>query len=135
MKNQGLTLIELLIVLAIVGLGWFTLLPRLDIAGDRNQNQLEKVNALLLQAGQEALWTNSLQQINLSMGQDTVIWQEQEQTLPAALSSAEVNGRRATSRQLAFFIYPGGHMDEVRLLLQNGQQLKARPVANKLRLE
>jgi len=29
-NTAGLTLVELLIVLFIVGLGWFTLLPRLD---------------------------------------------------------------------------------------------------------
>ncbi|WP_291319819.1 prepilin-type N-terminal cleavage/methylation domain-containing protein [Desulfonatronospira sp.] len=137
MNPQGFTLIELLIVLLIVGLGWFTLLPRLDMSDSSRQDSLYPVNELLRKAADEAAATNTLQRVHLAPGRDLLQWGELEARLPASLSRAEINKEQArgSGREASFLIYPAGHMDEVALVLVNGQHLRASPLDPRLRTE
>ncbi|MDZ7762791.1 MAG: hypothetical protein U5L00_21390 [Desulfovermiculus sp.] len=133
MRASGLTLIELLLVLGIIGLGWFTLLPKLDGVPMGPEARLDKVNTLLFQAGQEALQSHARQRITLTLGSTEVRWKEQEARLPAPISRVHINGRQAAGTRPGFAVYPTGHMDELNLRLQDGELLQSRPLARELR--
>lgn len=135
MKPQGFTLIELLIVLLIIGLGWFTILPRLDMSQNGEEQPLQRANELLSEAVAKATSANTLQRIYLVSGGNQLEWEESEVRLPASLSRAEINGEQATGRRHSFVIYPAGHMDEVELVLTDGTRLESNPLKAELRRE
>ncbi len=132
MKEKGLTLAELLIVLLIIGLGWFTLLPRLDLSVSGSQDNISNINTLLAQAGEKAAATGTFQKIYLIPGLNYVEWKQRRFELPSPLSSGEINGQRATREKFAFVVYPSGHMDELNLFLANGKQLRSIPLLREI---
>lgn len=129
---HGMTLIELLLVLLIIGLGWFSLVPNLDLNTAAEQDNLKQVNDLLLQAGQQAVRSNTLQAITCTLGEEALHWKSQTAKLPAPLSRAEINGKQATGTKAVFRVYPTGHMDELSLRLSGGKHLQSRPLARVL---
>lgn len=130
-----MTLIELLLVLLIIGLGWFTLLPKLDLGTPGEQDNLKQVNDLLFHAGLEAVRNHALQTVSCTLGQQEMHWKGQTASLPAPLSKLEINGEQATGTKAVFRIYPTGHMDQLSLRLSGGKQLRSQPLARKLRIE
>jgi len=132
LKQNGLTLAELLIVLLIIGLGWFSLLPRLDLVGSGDQDNIKNINTLLTLAGEKAREINTFQSIFLIPGQNYLEWEQRRYELPATLSSAEINGHRTTGQKSAFTVYPAGHMDELNIFLVNGKQLRSRPLLREI---
>lgn len=131
MKQKGFTLTELFIVLFIIGLGWFTLLPRLDLT-DKTSDPMHQINVLLESAGKTAVQNNVRQQIFLSPGRDFVEWNDKKYYLPAILSRAKINGRPVTRNAEPFNIYPTGHMDELFLILAGGEEIRSRPLLGKI---
>lgn len=132
MRAAGLTLIELLLVLCIIGLGWFTLVPRLDMSDPSKRDGLDQVNALLFQAGQEAIRSHARQKVSLNLGHAQMHWKDQKAALPAQVSRVEINGRQVSGTNPAFTVYPTGHMDELLLRLRGGKQLHSLPLARAL---
>ncbi|MFN2267155.1 MAG: Tfp pilus assembly protein FimT/FimU [Desulfonatronovibrio sp.] len=131
MKTPGFTLIELLIVLFIVGLGWFSLLPKLDLT-QKHVSTVEQINLLLESARQAAVNTNAHQRILLIPGQNFIEWNDQKQDLSAVLTSAMINSKPLTGSAEAFNIYPAGHMDELSFILSNGKKFKSSPLLAKI---
>ena len=134
MNQKGLTLTELLIVLFIIGLGWFTLLPRLDMTRESN-DPMHYVNILLQTAGEKAISTNTRQQIFLIPGRDFLEWNNQRHDLSGTLSRAVINGKPVTRTRQAFNVYPTGHMDELFLVLSSGEGFRSSPLALRIAAE
>ncbi len=130
MRERGHTLVELLLVLFIVGLGWFTLLPRLDPSS--REGELDTINTMLHRAGKRAVDTYAVQRVRLFPGRDYLEWEQDRFPLPAVLSGGEINGRRMTGQESSFALYPSGHMDEVNLLLTSGERLRSRPLMREI---
>lgn len=116
----------------IIGLGWFALLPRLDLAGQEDKDKISSINALLDHAAEKASATHTFQKIILIPGQNYIQWEKHALELPSILSRGEVNGIEITGVQSAFAVYPAGHMDELNLFLANGQQLRSRPLLREI---
>ncbi len=131
MNKNGLTLTELLIVLLIIGMGWFTLLPRLDLTQETN-DPLHQINTLLESAARTAQKTHSRQGIILFPGRDFFEWNDRKAQLPDVLSRAEINGKPMSGTRELFFIYPTGHMDELFFVLSNGSKFRSRPLLGRI---
>lgn len=132
MRSAGLTFIELLIVLVVIGAGWFALVPRLDIATRNQEGPLGEVNALLIRAGHQAVWSGVRQRISVHLGYKVVEWGRETAELPAAVSRTTINDNQVYGSQATFSIYSTGHMDELSLWLTGGEHLRSQPLARSL---
>lgn len=123
---SGMTLIEILVVMAIVAVAWGLVLPRLDIgaAGDETAKRLSTLTTALDAVREEALRTGRTQAVTIAIGETMLVWDETEMELPAAVSRAKVNGENPGGLAFAFNIYPSGVSDEVRLVLRDGSALR-----------
>lgn len=133
MNQQGLTLVELLVVLLIVGIGWFSLLPRLDV-WENNNSPLSELNSMISKAAHESMKSGLRQDIFFVSGQNYVKWGEQVQELPGYLSRVEVNDQPATGSRWSFSIYPAGHMDQLVMIMTDGVRLESQPLAPSIRV-
>ncbi len=131
-RSGGLTFIELLIVLFIVGMGWFTLMPNLDLAGDNEEDKVSLVNALIYEARNKAVETDTRQIVYINFEKGAVYWNGEEAELPDAVSSGHFNEDPIDNEGVDFTIYPEGFSDEVRLVLANGLTLVLDPLSVRL---
>ncbi|WP_319765349.1 prepilin-type N-terminal cleavage/methylation domain-containing protein [Maridesulfovibrio sp.] len=125
----GFTFIELLIVLFIVGMGWFTLMPNLDLAGSRGDDSISEVNALIYEARAKAVESDSRQVVYIDFKNGLVKWNEEEATLPSKVSSGHLNEEPLGDDGVEFTIYPEGFSDEVRLVFSDGMTVVLDPLA------
>lgn len=128
-RSGGLTFIELLIVLLIVGMGWFSLMPNLDLAGNKDEDRVSLVNALVYEARNKAVETDSRQFVHINFEDGMVSWNEEEESLPDTVSSGHFNEEPIAGDGVDFVIYPEGFSDEVRLVLTNGLTLVLDPLS------
>ncbi|WP_320006660.1 Tfp pilus assembly protein FimT/FimU [Maridesulfovibrio sp.] len=124
----GLTFIELLIVLFIVGMGWFTLVPNLDLAGNRGEDTLSKVNAFLYEARVEAVEKDLRQDIVVDFAKGKIFWNEEEISLPSRIVNGHFNESPVDEGTATFYIYPEGFSDEVRLVFGDGLTIVLDPL-------
>lgn len=127
--SGGLTFIELLIVLFIVGMGWFTLMPNLDLAGDRDDDSLSTINALIYEAKTEAVVSDSRQYVYIDFKNRLLKWDGEEVSLPAEVSSGHFNEEPIDDDGVEFIIYPEGFCGEVRLVFADGVTVVLDPLA------
>ncbi|WP_432734434.1 pilus assembly FimT family protein [Maridesulfovibrio sp. FT414] len=128
-RSGGLTFIELLIVLFIVGMGWFTLMPNLDLAGNKEEDKVSLVNALIYEAKNMAVETDSRQYVYVNFEKGIVRWNGEEAELPAEISSGHLNEEPVDGDGVDFAIYPEGFSDELRLVLSDGLTLVLDPLS------
>ena len=115
-KLLGLTLVELLIVLFIVSLGWFTLLPRLDPTGPaKGSEPLIEINAFLDHIRHAAVQTGRFQVIRLDLASGGMTWNEASRGLPQPVTHCTLNGSPCPRPVTHLRIYPQGHMDRLQL--------------------
>lgn len=122
-SQKGMTFIELLIVLVIVGMGWFTLMPNLNLAGGKDTDVINRVNALVYKARTEAVVSDTRQTVSINFKDGTIQWADSREDLPAGVSSGHYNDQPVADTGIDFIIYPEGFCDEVRLVLRNGMTL------------
>lgn len=129
-----MTLFEILIVLLVLSFGWFTLLPKLDVArmSDERGGAHRELDDFLDQVRREAETTCRQQTVSGALSDDRLAWGEKTVRLPEAVSSSRVNGAEPRERVFQFRIYPSGVMDNVELGLTSGRRLKARSLTCQL---
>ncbi len=128
-RSSGMTFIELLIVLVIVGMGWFTLMPNLDLAGDGDADVLSQVNSFVYKARNTAVDTDSKQILYIDFEEGFLQWGEDQVSLPGTVLSGHLNEEPLDGEGVDFFIYPEGFSDEVRLVLEGGVTLSLDPLS------
>lgn len=117
----GLTIVELLIVLFIVGLGWFTLLPRLDPTRPSGpEAPLHAMNVFLAQAAETAAQTGRSQVVHLDLVFGGLTWNDATHHMPSPPSHCILNGSPCPHPSTSVRIYPQGHMDRLRLDFSGG---------------
>lgn len=128
---RGLSILEILVVLVIFGIGWFAVLPNLNLlnSGPSRNVAVERLNTFLANVRAQAMRTNSIERFTLTPGERTLVWREEKAPLPGVVSRCLVNGRQYFDRVMEFRIYPGGFMDDVRITLDGGQVLSANTLA------
>ncbi len=127
--SGGFTFIELLIVLIIVGIGWFTLMPNLNLAGNKEKDSLNLVNAFIYKARSEAVETDSKQTLYIDFEKGLVKWKGDEIALPGRVVSGHLNEEPLGGEGVNFAIYPEGFSDEVRLVFADGVTLALDPLS------
>jgi Tfp pilus assembly protein FimT len=122
-----MTIIEILVVLVIFAVGWFAILPNLDLmrATDSRNTGLEEFNTFVAQARLMAMKNNLVARLTVNPGRKAVAWDGASVNLPATVRNCVVNGRQFFDRPTEFRIFPEGSMDEVRITLDGGQVLRS----------
>ncbi|WP_031482609.1 type II secretion system protein [Maridesulfovibrio frigidus] len=128
-RSSGMTFIELLIVLIIVGMGWFTLMPNLDLAGDGEEDALVQVNSFVYKARNRAVDTDSKQTLYIDFEEGFLQWGEEKVSLPGKVLSGHLNEEPLDGEGVDFSIYPEGFSDEVRLVLEGGVTFSLDPLS------
>lgn len=122
-SSAGLTLVELLIVLFIVGLGWFTLLPRLDPTRPAGGNApLHEMNVFLDQVRDAAVQGGRFQVIRLDPATGVLAWNETTHSLPHPPGRCILNDSPCPHPAAHFRVYPQGHMDRLQLDFTSGER-------------
>ncbi|GAB6059200.1 prepilin-type N-terminal cleavage/methylation domain-containing protein [Desulfonatronum parangueonense] len=122
-RQTGLTLIELLIVLLIVSLGWFTLLPRLDPTAPRRADApLHELNVFLDQVRHAAFFSGRFQEVRLDHVQGRFVWNEASHRMHQPVTRCTINAAPCPRTEALLRIYPAGYMDPLVLVFANGEQ-------------
>lgn len=127
--HDGFTFIELLIVLIIVGIGWFTLMPNLNLAGNKEEDILNRVNAFVYKARSDAVETDSKQVLYIDFEKGLLKWKDDKIALPGRVVSGHLNEEPLGGDGINFSIYPEGFCDEVRLVFADGVTLALDPLS------
>lgn len=121
-RQAGMTLIEVLVVLVVIGLAWFTLLPNLNLA-DRPRGQsgaMQEANEMLSDVRDAAQKSDAQQFVYVGIGLNYLTWGDRRASLPDSVSQCQVNGMSLPQSKGPFRVYPSGIMDEVRLVMADG---------------
>lgn len=121
--TPGFTLVELLVVMLIIGMAWFAILPRLDITRRNAESDAEKLNEFILQVRETAMNKQTIQKVVVTPGKEELFWGKEKLKLSASVSTCRVNGDEPILKEFAFFVYPEGMMDKVRMELLSGEVL------------
>jgi prepilin-type N-terminal cleavage/methylation domain-containing protein len=133
-STTGMTLIEVLVVLVIVGVALFGFMPSITQIGEAGRDPvMDGINDLCADMADEALRMNSIQSAVFALGKKEIIWKKTEVLLPEAVSRVEVNGEIPSGIIFTFNVYPSGIMDEVRLELINGESLFSSALGGRFR--
>lgn len=126
-QPAGLTIMEVLVVLIIFGIGWFAVLPNLGLLDAMRTTDpgLDRLNAFLAQARSQAMGNGTMARMVVVPGKKTLSWEGVETIFPAAVSRCLVNGRQHFDRPTEFRVYPTGAMDDVRITLDGGAVLSS----------
>jgi len=125
---------ELLTVLLIVALGWFTLLPRLDPT-DRSLTRdkpLAEVNDLLARAGAAALSCGRFQELRVERQPGRLVWGEEAVRLPSGIAECRVNNTPCPAGGAVFRVYAHGCMDRLVLALFSGERWTTADLSSRL---
>ncbi|MDY7000886.1 MAG: type II secretion system protein [Thermodesulfobacteriota bacterium] len=135
-KNRsGMTLMEILVVLVIIAMGWFAFMPALDVGGRfREADRLEDLNKFMETVRTAAFKKCAIQKIQVVLGEDSLTWNEEKISLPGGVSRCLINGENPGGLTFDFNMYPAGVMDEVRLVLLNGIVLEGGVLSGKFEL-
>ena len=113
-----------MVVVVIIGLGWFLLLPRLNLVqGEKSHTRLDTLNAFLAQIKTEAEGNQTIQRIYVSVGGEKLTWGNQVYILPAPVSACRINGGTPPGLRYPFSVYPDGIMDSVQMELRSRDRL------------
>jgi hypothetical protein len=119
----GLTLVELLVVLFIVGLGWFSLLPRLDPTNQANSDDpLTEMNTILNQVRHKAFVTGRFQEVRIDHLQGRLFWNEESLRFRSPIARCTINTVPCQRPASNIRIYPPGYMDQLDLVFASGER-------------
>lgn len=125
----GFTLLELLVVMAILALGWFSFLPSLNLADeDAAKGPYHELNLLVEEARRKAVADYRTQVLELTLGGADVRWEGRSAPLPEELSACTVNGRRYRGLVYPFRVYKTGTMDYVQMTMLSGERVASKPL-------
>ena len=126
-RPRGFSLIELLIVLFIIGIGWFSLLPSLNLSRPARAEDavVKELNDFLLTVRDVAVTEYKTQKLTIKVGGSALLWGEESFTLPGAAVRCKVNDHPSEGLDYSFRVYRDGIMDDVQLALTNGADLKS----------
>ncbi len=127
--NSGFTLIEVLVVIALITLSMALLMPRIEDFFDIENNKTTKIlNRILLEA----------YNISISENRPVLIWGVKGGRLihcagkifdlEKTVFRVRVNESYQEGLKYYFFVYPDGLMDKVEIIFENDMELSSNPL-------
>lgn len=126
----GFSLVEILVVLVLFGLGLFLVLP--GLAPRRGGPHLDTLEQFLAEARRDAVHQGALQRICFRYGSRDMIRGNATLRLESPLAAAALEGQRVPGAGGCFSIYPSGLMDDVSLRLASGEVYRSRMLTGRL---
>ncbi len=133
-------------VLCIVGMGWFTLLPKLNMS-NREADTRKALDLFLEKIRDEAVTSYEAQEVSFTLGERKLKWAPTNATRPqdeepdyveveleSNVARCMINGLKPPELDIRFHVYPGGFMDGVELEMSSGQVLVSSPLQTRMEL-
>jgi prepilin-type N-terminal cleavage/methylation domain-containing protein len=127
-RQNGFTLIEIVVVMVIVGMAMFMLLPSLDYTNQEDMSDAGKLSSLSTRARLSAMNLHQNQAIEFALGGNYVNWNGKEIELAGAVSRAFINGKEPPGLERSIRLFPDGHMDQCRLEMSTGETISCDPL-------
>lgn len=133
MKQQGFTLVEILIVMVIVGLGLMTVAPKLaenTILSNKTESFFDTIIENHLETAKEL---NTQVFITGYKGSDNILLHSGERlNIPeGVVSQAQINDDSTGSSEFRIYFYPDGLFDHFRITFTNRSVLEGYPALSR----
>lgn len=132
---SGFTLIELVVVMFIIGLGLFALLPKLDFTSSENLGDAGRLSALVSEAMTAAAESGATQSLIFDLSSALVKWTDREVTLSNPVGRILVNGKQMPGIRHSLRVFSDGHMDWIMIYLSTGEKLTGDPLSGSFSYE
>ncbi|AGW15285.1 prepilin-type N-terminal cleavage/methylation domain-containing protein [Megalodesulfovibrio gigas] len=129
-STAGFSLLELLVVLMLFGLGLFALLPTLT--PQRSGSREGSLEHFIAEARREAVQQGTVQRLCFRFGSRDMIRGNATVRLESPLAAAALDGERVAGAGGCFCIYPSGLMDSVSLRLASGDIYRSQMLTGRL---
>jgi len=133
---KGFTLIEILIVLVIVGIGIFTVIPKISERVIREKPEIDFFNNLIEEHLKEAKQNHAPVYFEGFKGSENIVeYSGKRIKIPLGLTvaSVEINGKDVEKLDFKIYIYPQGVSDYFKITLSNDEILESIPLLLKVR--
>lgn len=127
-RQNGFTLIEIVVVMVILGMAMFMLLPSLDYTRQEDMSDAGKLSSLSTRARLTAMNLHENQVLEFVLGGNYVKWNDKEIELGGAISRALINGEEPPGLARFVRLFPDGHMDQCRLEMSTGGTISCDPL-------
>ncbi|TCK62399.1 type II secretion system protein [Seleniivibrio woodruffii] len=130
--NKGFTLVELLVVMIIIGLGFVSLSPSLADKTVKAGGDEAFFNEIVASQMQAAKTLNRQVFIKGTVGTNSILLYDGKTVkIPSGtVDRAEVNGKRTNGVEYYIYFYPDGIFDDFELELNNDKKIISYPMIN-----
>ncbi len=135
-SNRGFTLIEILIVLVLIGIGVMSVVPNLTRRVVQPNNTVTFFNSLLNSAIKESKTSLKPVDFQIEIGSNIVIdWDGKKQQIPSesTVSEIDVNSHIQSGSATEVFVYPDGISDYFKITFSNGKTYESIPLLLKVK--
>lgn len=134
-QDSGYTLLELTVVIFIVGIGWFSLIPHLDVSNEV-ERPIHKINKLIKSASVSDMAKNSIEKVAIDFKKSSFSWNSHVETLGCNIDQIKINSyhKKKKDKAIHFSVYPDGFVDNVIIQASTGEKFVSDPLLCKLRV-
>lgn len=130
--QRGFTLVELLIVMVIIGLGFMSMSPSLATRTVLGNKTEDFFNTLIDKEIKEAKSLNRQVSVKGTSGSDNLTFPDGsvEQIPEGVILKARINGTYASGSEYRIYFYPDGLSDEFELETSSGKTITGYPITH-----
>jgi len=135
-KKRGFTLLEVLVVIVILTIGFVSFVPKLGSFFDKENNEtIQFINTLITKAYKKAVEEDRPVIIWGVKGSNNIYLGGKNYEFKKDVFSVKVNDSYQEGLRYYFFIYPSGIMDKVEILFEDNEKVVSLPVLLRFELK